>query len=196
MLEKAKEVTRNGKYTHIEYARFADDLVILVHHFPRWDKLAEMATKRLYEEFDKLDVTVNTEKTKVVDLIKGESVDFLGFTFRRYKTRKGKWGVTSIPKSRKRTDLLTKLSDVFRRNKSQPIEKVIKQINPILRGWANYFRIGNSSQCFSYVREWVEKKIRRHLMKARGRQGFGWKRWSRDFIYKDLGLYSDYQIRY
>ena len=47
-------------------------------------------------------------------------------------------------------------------------------INPILRGWVNYFAVGHSSRCFGFVRDWVEKKIRRHLMRARGRQGFGW----------------------
>lgn len=78
---------------------------------------------------------------------------------------------------------------------SQPIEKVIKIINPILRGWINYFRIGNASRCFGYVKDWVEKKVRRHLMKTRKRKGFGWDRWSKDFIYHRLGVYADYKVR-
>ena len=56
---------------------------------------------------------------------------------------------------------------------------VVEQINPILRGWVNYFAVGDSSECFSFVRDWVEKKARRHLMRARERSGLGWKRWSR-----------------
>jgi hypothetical protein len=44
---------------------------------------------------------------------------------------------------------------------------VIAAINPILRGWVNYFRVGNAARCFGYVKEWVEKKVRRHLMPAR-----------------------------
>jgi RNA-directed DNA polymerase len=55
---------------------------------------------------------------------------------------------------------------------------VIAKINPILRGWVNYFRVGHSSSCFSMVKRWVEKKVRQHLMRARGRKGYGWKRWS------------------
>src|SRR5210317_1864641 len=47
MLEKAKEVTRNGKYTYIEYARFADDLVILVDGYRKWEWLIQAAHKRL-----------------------------------------------------------------------------------------------------------------------------------------------------
>ena len=54
----------------------------------------------------------------------------------------------------------------------------------MLRGWVNYFRAGHSSECFGYVKDWVEKKIRRHMLRARKRQGFGWTRWSRDWLYE------------
>jgi RNA-directed DNA polymerase len=104
--------------------------------------------------------------------------------------------VTNTPRLKSRTKLLQKLKDVFRRYKAQSIGTVIFLINPILRGWVNYFRTGNSSKCFSYIKKWVEKKVRRHLQHARQKPGFGWKRWSTDFIYKYLKLYNDYQIRY
>ncbi|WP_213457384.1 group II intron maturase-specific domain-containing protein [Thiocapsa sp.] len=93
-----------------------------------------------------------------------------------------------------RTAILQRLKDVFRRYRSQPIDRVIALINPILRGWVGYFRVGHSSRCFGYVQDWVEKKIRRHLMRARQRQGFGWKRWSRTWLYEVLGLYDGYRI--
>ena len=67
------------------------------------------------------------------------------------------------------------------------MEQVIELINPILRGWVNYFAVGDSSRCFSFVKDWVEKKIRRHLMRARKRKGFGWKRWSKRWLYEDSG---------
>ena len=196
MLEKAKEVTRNGKYTYIEYARFADDLVILVDGYRRWEWLLKGACRRLCEELLKLDVSLNKEKSKIVDLAKGESFSFLGFEFRQVKTLQGKLGVRFAPTSKARTALTKNIKEVFRKYMSQPIEKVIKIINPILRGWINYFRIGNASRCFGYVKDWVEKKVRRHLMKARKRKGFGWDRWSKDFIYQKLGLYADYKVRY
>ena len=44
------------------------------------------------------------------------------------------------------------------------------------------------------VKYWVEKKIRRHLMRARGRKGMGWKRWSSEWIYGTLGLFNDYRV--
>ena len=194
MLEKAKRITMQGEYTYIQYARFADDIVILVNYYYKW--LAKAAYKRLMEELDKLGVKVNRDKTKMVDLTKGDSFSFLGFVFRRVKTRRGKWGVSIVPKMKVRTALLRNLKEIFRRYKSQPLSRVIELINPILRGWTNYFRIGNSSECFAYVKDWVEKKIRRHLMRVRKRHGFGWNRWSRDWLYNTLELYNDYKVRY
>ena len=82
MLERAREVTRNGKYTYIEYARFADDLVILIDAYKRHDWLIGAVNKRLREEFDKLRVEIDDEKSRMVDLERGESFGFLGFDFR------------------------------------------------------------------------------------------------------------------
>src|ERR1700683_3942482 len=85
------------------------------------------------------------------------------------------------PKLKKRTELFAKLREIFRRYASQPVDRAIELINPILRGWVNYFRVGHWSRCFSAVKDWVEKKIRRHLMRARKRKGLGWKRWSSEW---------------
>ena len=194
MLEKARKVTMQGEYTYIQYARFADDIVILVNYYYKW--LAKAVYKRIVQELDKLGVKVNRDKTKIADLTKGEAFSFLGFVYRRVKTRRGKWGVSIVPKMKARTDLLRNLKEVFRRYKSQPLSRIVELINPILRGWINYFRIGNSSECFAYVKDWVEKKIRRHLMRVRKRHGFGWNRWSRDWLYNTLELYNDYKVRY
>jgi RNA-directed DNA polymerase len=194
MLERAKAVTRRGQYTYIEYARYADDLVILVDGYRQWGKLAQAAYQRLLEELAKLDVQLNLEKTRWVDLAKGESFGFLGFDFRRTKTLRGVWGVRYVPKMKARTALLRKLKEVFRRFRSRPVDRVVELINPVLGGWVNYFRIGHSSRCFGYVKDWVEKKIRRHLMRARQLRGFGWKRWSRAWLYEQLGLFSNYRV--
>jgi len=196
MLERAKEVTRCGRYTYIEYARFADDLVILVDGYRKWKWLVQAVYQRLLEELARLDVQINTEKTRQGDLTGDESFGFLGFDFRRVKTLRGQWGAHITPRMKARTALLQKLKEIFRRFQSQPVDRVIELINPILRGWVNYFRVGHSSRCFGYVKAWVEKKIRRHLMRARKRKGFGWDRWNRQWIYRNLGLFSDYQLRY
>ena len=196
MLERANEVTRYGRFTYIEYARFADDLVVLVDGFGKWEWLLKAAYQRLVEEFEKLDVQMNQEKTRIVDLSRDETFSFLGFDYRRVKTRRGVWGVRVTPRMKARTSLLQELKDVFRRHQSQPVDRVIYLINPILRGWVNYFRVGNSSECLGYIKDWVEKKIRRHLMRARKRRGFGWNRWSRAWFYETLGLFNDYGVRH
>jgi RNA-directed DNA polymerase len=194
MLERAKETTRNGRYTYIEYARYADDLVILVDAYPRHDWLLRAADKRLREELAKLHVEINEEKSRIVDLGQGESFGFLGFEFRRVRSRQGAWRPNYAPRLKKRTALLRKLRDIFRRFQSQPIGRVVALINPILRGWVQYFAAGHSGRCFSYIKDWVEKKVRRHLMRARGLRGFGWDRWSRRWLYDRLGLFDGYRV--
>jgi len=195
MLEKAVQATRRGKSTKVQYARFADDLVILIDAERQSDWLVTAIDRRLREEFAKLHVAINEDKSRMVDLKKGESFTFLGFEFRRILSFQRKWRPHYAPKLKKRTALFEKLREVFRQHVSWPVEMVIAKVNPILRGWVNYFRIGHSSSCFTLVKEWVERKIRRHLMRARGRRGFGWKRWSSAWFYERLGLFNDYKLR-
>jgi RNA-directed DNA polymerase len=194
MLEKAVHVTRRGKSTNVQYARFADDLVVLIDAERRNDWLVKAVNKRLREEFAKLRVAVNEDKSRVVDLKKGESFTFLGFEYRRVLSLQRKWRPYYAPKLKKRTALFENLREIFRKHVSWPVEKVIAKINPILRGWVNYFRVGHSSSCFYLVKRWVEKKVRQHLMRARGRKGFGWKRWSSEWLYERLGLFKDYRL--
>jgi RNA-directed DNA polymerase len=194
MLEKAIVTTRRGQYPNVQYARFADDLVVLIDSHPRHEWLIGAVEKRLREELAKLRVEINEEKSRKLDLAKGESFSFLGFEYRRILSRKGKWRPQYVPKLKKRTALLRKLKEIFRSNVSQPVHRVIELINPILRGWVRYFAVGHSSRCFSYIQLWVEKKVRRHLMRARGRKGFGWKRWSTQWLYTTLGLFNDYRV--
>ena len=143
----------------------------------------------------KLQVEINEEKRTTVELDRGDSFGFLGFEFRRIRSRSGAWRPHYTPKLKKRTALLGKLRDVFRRFQSQPVDRVVQLINPILRGWVNYFAVGHSSRCFSFIKDWVDKKIRRHMLRARKRRGFGWKRWSRRWLYETLGLFNGYRVR-
>ena len=195
MLERAKEVTRSGSYAYLEYARFADDSVILVDAYARHGWLFRAVNQRLREELAKLHVEINEEKSRYVDLAKGESFGFLGFEFRRIRSLRGKWRPYYPPRLKQRTALLQKLKDIFRRFDSQPVSRVVQLINPIVRGWVNYFAIGDASRCFGFVKDWVEKKVRRHLMRARNRKGFGWQKWSRRWLYDDLRLFNNYRLR-
>ncbi len=153
-------------------------------------------SQRLREEFAKLQVEVNEEKSRTVDLRDKEGFGFLGFDFRQLRSiRTGKWRAHYTPKLKKRRALLRKLKEVFRRYQSQPVNRVIELINPVLRGWVNYFAVGHSSECFSFIKDWVEKKVRRHLARSRNRRGFGWTRWSRRWLYDKLELFNGYRVR-
>lgn len=196
MLERAKAVTRDQQWTYVEYARFADDLVVRVDVHPRQRGLRRAVEQRLREELAKLQVEVNEEKSRQVDLTQGESFGFLGFEFRRIRSRRGRWMPLRTPRGKKRTALLQTLKQVFRSHRSRPVGEVIARINPILRGWVQYFAFGHSSRCFSYIRDWVEKKVRHHLARASQRHGFGWKRWSKAWLYGALGLFNEYRVAY
>ena len=93
--------------------------------------------KRLREELAKLQVEINEEKSRTVDLRKEESFAFLGFEFRRVSRCQGKWRPQYTPQLKKRTALLGKLREIFRRYVSLSVERVIQLINQILRGWVN-----------------------------------------------------------
>src|SRR3989442_12183881 len=88
------------------------------------------------------------------------------FDFRRVRSLRGRWRPQYMPQRKARTALLRELKEVFRRSRSQPVERLIVEINPKLRGWVNYFRIGHASRCFAFVRLWVEPRWRRPLVGA------------------------------
>src|SRR5260370_32114857 len=139
MLEKARETTRNGRFTGVQYARFADDMVILIDAHPRHDWEVRGVERRLREELAKLRVEINEDKSRMVDLKrKGESFTFLGFEYRRILSRTGKWRPNVAPKLKKRTALFAKLRQIFRGHDSQSWEDGYQKIDPILRGWVNY----------------------------------------------------------
>lgn len=70
-----------------------------------------------------------------------------------------------------------------------------------ISGFSRHSTIGvykplTSSRCFAFIQNWVEQKIRRHLARARYRGGFGWKQWSREWLYGTLGLFKEYRVAY
>ena len=121
-------------------------------------QLLAAVEKRLREELADLQVEISEEKGRIVNLGRGESFGSLGFDFRRMRSRRGVFRANYTPELKKRTALLRKLKDVFRRYQSrrvEPVDRVIKLINPMLRGWVNYFAVGHSSACFSFIKDWV-----------------------------------------
>src|SRR5215470_19516644 len=92
---------------------FTLDLVILVEAYRQHDWLLKAVETRLREELAKLQVTINEEKSRGVDLAQGESFHFLGFDFRRVRSRQGAWRAWYPPRLKKRTALVRKLKEIF-----------------------------------------------------------------------------------
>jgi hypothetical protein len=73
------------------------------------------------------------------------------------------------PRPKKITAVLQKVRDTLRGSRHLSVRAAVAQVNPILRGWANYFRVGNSRQAFNKVEYHVERKVRRFAAKQRKR---------------------------
>jgi RNA-directed DNA polymerase len=84
--------------------------------------------KRLREELAKLQVEVNEEKSRKVDVQQGESFGFLEFEFRHIRSPRARWTPQSFAKGKKRTELLARLKEIFRASRSQPVGGVIDKI--------------------------------------------------------------------
>ena len=63
------------------------------------------------------------------------------------------------------------------------------------RGFFYIDSVSAKVKCFSFIQDWVEKKVRRHMGRAQNRKGFGWKRWSRQWLYETLRLFNGYRVR-
>jgi RNA-directed DNA polymerase len=199
MLERAQETTKQGPYETVRYTRFADDLVVLVNSHPRARHWAAAVERRLREELAKLDLAVNEEKTRVVNVSTGDAIDFLGYTFQWKPTRKNPAKKMALcrPQKKKRTRFLRALSDALRHHLHVPVQEVVREVvNPRVRGWVNYFRWGHSSQDLKFVRWQVDTKVRRFASRQRPKRRGGrhWTTWSTREIYNDWGLFQDYQV--
>lgn len=190
--------TAEGEYEAVNYHRFSDDIVITVsgHHTKRgW---AERALQRLCEQADLIGVKLNMEKTKVVNILSGEPFGFLGFDIRRIKSReKNRYYILMTPKKKARQAIKAKIREIIRCGGSTSAKELIKRVNTVVAGWAEYFRVGNSSRAFSEVRDYLEMKVRTLLTRRKRRQkrSVGWRRWSNEYLYVVLGLFWDWKIR-
>jgi len=196
MEEEMDKRRREGRWERVVYTRYADDLVILVDGYPQWQPHVGVIQKRLEEELKQVAIEINEEKTKVVDFGSGGSFGFLGFDFRAGRNRFGKRFVLRTPKRKKQSELIKRVGRLLKYSRHRKLKEVIEQLRPVIVGWVNYFRVGNSRRALEWIRFEIMRKIRRFAMKQKGRPGCGWKRWSNEAIYKDWGLVNDYRVQY
>ena len=132
--------------------RYADDFVVLCEE----KEDAEKATQILTNWLQKRGLALSTEKTRIVHLTDG--FDFLGFNIRHYKapqTSKTGYKLLITPSKHSVQHIRNKLRDDWLRHHDINVEAVIQHLNPIIRGWANYFRIGVASRTLNTLDQWM-----------------------------------------
>ncbi len=124
--------------------RYADDLVV----FNETKEDAEKSKTILNEWLGKTGLELSEDKTRITQLKDG--FDFLGFNIRHYADNNTKtgWKLLIKPSKKSILSMREKLRQEWLNLKGKSVQRVIEKLNPIIRGWANYFRIGVSSVIF------------------------------------------------
>jgi RNA-directed DNA polymerase len=165
--------------TGFEMVRYADDFVIMCRSLAE----AEIALQTVRGLIEERGLSLHPEKTRIVDVTEPGGFDFLGYHFERgYR-----W-----PRKKSMKKLKDAIRAKTKRTNGNSLTTIIESINPILRGWFEYFKHGHK-YTFSGVDGWVRMRLRSILRKRRGGRGRGrgrdHQRWPNSF-FREAGLYS------
>lgn len=164
--------------------RYCDDFVILVR-----GKSAEPYMHSLRIMLKKLKLELTLEKTKIVEAEKG--FDFLGFHLvkKRSKRNRDKFFCYCFPSQKAMKNIRKKIQAEIGRDYTKTLEKVIDKLNPILRGWSNYFKWTNSGEHLHKIELYVIQCLYRWNRRKRGGMRRRHKKLSSGELYR-LGLYK------
>lgn len=159
-----------AQWANAKLVRYADDFVVLARYVtPRLRHFIEEKLEGW------LGLQINREKTRTLDLRQpGQSLDFLGYTFRYDRDRHGRakryWNLTPSRKAlaRERAVLYEK---VGLRSSHVPLPELITQLNRHLRGWARYFSLGYPRKAMRDINAYVLGRLAQHL-KRRSQRGW------------------------
>ncbi|MBE0479203.1 group II intron reverse transcriptase/maturase [Candidatus Aerophobetes bacterium] len=168
--------------------RYADDLVILTKY------RADKALYYLQQLTTRWNLKLNLNKTRLIDAEK-ESFDFLGFSFKKTLNRKKTKRVAYFwPSKKAENSIREKIKKITNPHRPVKVEKIIEELNPVLRGWVNYFKIANSSKKFGKIRLYTANKVRKFIRRRKNKSGYGYKWYSDGYLYNGLGLHRDYRL--
>jgi RNA-directed DNA polymerase len=169
--------------------RYADDFVILCSQQP--DCYLAEAKKVL----DRLGLTLNAQKTRVVNA-KEETFDFLGHRFAvRSSKRTGAMKTFYYPRPKAMKAVKSKIHEVVRAGQHLDLPRLIGEgINPILRGWGNYFKTGNSRMHFLSIANYTTYVLSIMLRKKHKRRSKGWRDHPPSWFYDYHGLFKLYSL--
>jgi group II intron reverse transcriptase/maturase len=169
--------------------RYADDFVVMA---PTESKAKE-ALRQIQFVMSKLGLVLHPEKTRMVDLRRGKgSFVFLGCTIRKKRSilrnprayYMHRW---PSPKATKRLrDRVREITN--KRASGADVKQIIAKLNPVLRGWGNYFRSGTSSREFLKMDSFVYERLVRWLYRRGGQRATRWVRWTAEQFH-GMGLY-------
>jgi len=151
--------------------RYADDFVVFCESREDAERVVQLLTEWLKVR----NLTLSSEKTRIAHLTEG--FDFLGFNIRHYRApRTSKTGYKLLIKPSKAAieQFRTEVRDIWRQHQGAPVKAVITRLNPVIRGWANYFRIGVASATFRLLDEWMYDRAYRYLKRRHPRKPWYW----------------------
>jgi len=155
--------------------RYADDLVVLCHS----KREAEAALVSLRSILAELGLELKQAKTRIVHLREGgEGLDFLGFHHRRVRGERGYWHLRFLARWPSREAMQTARNRIREITDSKrlrdPVEVIVQELNRFLRGWANYFRYGNSRLHFTRITTYALRRLALFVAKRHKRaSGYG-----------------------
>ena len=170
--------------------RYSDDVVTVC----RREADAREALRRLSRVMERLGLKLHPSKTRLVHLKEGrEGFDFLGFHHRKVRSlRYRRHYLQRWPRRKAMEAVREKIRSIAgaRQRLQRSLKEVIGELNPVLRGWGNYFRVGNSSRHFRLIDMHVLERLCLFLSKKHDMSGRGWgQRW-RHINFRQEGLYQ------
>jgi len=169
--------------------RYADDFVVFCHTKER----AEEAKEKLKAWFTERGLTFSEEKTRIVNL--DEGFDFLGFNVRQYKVTTSRSGYRLLIKPSKTSvkSIKRKLKEAFRKYHGHSVQQLIRGLNPVIRGWANYFRTGVSGKIFNKLDGYLFKLQFHWAKRQHPTKSWGWrkKRYWGNYRSKDQWVFGN-----
>lgn len=154
--------------------RFCDDFVVLCPTQERAEQARHLAESTLAP----LGLRLHPDKTRIVDLRKGaEGFDFLGFHHRMVKSwkRPGRYWLHKWPSPRAMASIRSKVRTLTAPSRvGSDLRWIVKELNPVLRGWGAYFRQGNSSAKFGAIDAYVHERMARLASRKHGLHGINW----------------------
>lgn len=181
-----------NKCSHIgKLVRYADDLVVMCDT----ESKAKEAHRRLGLIMERLGLKLHPGKTRIVNINRGkDSFEFLGCTIRKRRSiqRNPRWHfVQRWPSPQAMKRIRTRVHELTNASRSgtPDVKHLIASLNPVLRGWSNYFRTGNADDKFNQVDGYVHHRIQSWLIRRGGqRPSVRLEKWPHLRLYA-MGLY-------